>query len=878
MKSATYVKNESSIMKEIRRTGFSVISAMILAAAPVIFGVRIPDFMEKVWASDNEFFKLNSEQLSLNFDGYFQQAEAAIDSIDIRLARQELSLIQFKMKKHKNQISRDMKNTYEGKIAALSALVKQKVDSLIKVNLTVLKKNGQAAGIEYRQQLAIQRGLSEAELAVVDKAIIKTAPATGDETGVRISALPETPAAGVDYSQHVLSGPAPMEKPSLQPPDVRPSPNPVSTAVKTMPIVFPENRENKKPLFDMPVDSSPKQQLSQPSREYDGNRTTAVTMAAKVRALLNEGKIDEAVTVFKIYQPNMQNFLEPPVFDKLRSVVEDAYAEKQKQRAHALQLVQDLENYVDQDRVPEAFQKFQTVREELRRNLDREEFIKLEERVGKANVNFGRAQGIANMKAREIRVSLENKNIDKAALQFEKSRPDLERGLPKEDFERLGREIAAAYTALQDKRKLSKMSDRDIRSLIKEEKGSEAFARFNADRPMLQQNLGAGEFASLEASVKRAYNNFLIRQAHALHSAGTIDSLVASNKAQEARHLFDQSKDRIRRDFADDKRFFELQERVAKRYNDFREKRRQAEQSADKIKYLINRKEGLNAIAVFQQDLPLLKEYLEPRVCVKLEKAVIQAKAEYESNIEQAKSTVHKIEGLLIKKRVEEAGGIFGADESALKFYLDDKTFSDLKKRVEQSNSLFQNQKSEAFRIIGAINRLIAQDEGDSAYKVFRKKDVFLAEYLNAQNYGETKTRVSRARTDYIRNCRIADTLFGKIQSLVKRNQVQMARIRLDEKHDFLEHYLDKATFSRLESIVRVPYEAFMQKLKEARAIVSTISEMLQRRQAGAAREEFSRRRKELEHYLPADEFVSIQGKVDQSIQSGSKTKARNGK
>jgi hypothetical protein len=871
MKCEVSKKNESCIMNEKLRSRSPLFFAMILALLPNIFSIQAK-------TGDNDLFKLNSEQLSLNFDGYFQQAETAIDSIDVRLARQELSLIQFKIKKHQNQIPRDMKKTYESKLAALNALVKQKVDSLVKVNLTVLKKNGQTAGIEFRQQLAILRGLSEAELAAVDEAIINTAPAKGDETGARMLALPEAPSARVDHSQQGLPAPAPMEKPLTQPFDNQLSPNPASTTMKALPIIVSESVENKKPLFDMPVDSSPHPQQSQSTREFDVNRTTANTMAAKVRTLLNEGKIDEAMTVFNLYRPNMQNFLEQPVFDKLKSVVEDAYAQEQNQRAQALQLVQDIDTYIDQDRVPEAFKKFQTSREELRQSLDREEFIKLEERVGKANVNFGRAQGIANMKAREIRISLENKKIDEAALKFEKSRSELQRGLPNNEFDRLGQEMAAAYSALQDKRKLSKMSEKDIKSLIKEEKGAEAFARFNADSSMLRQNLNTGEFSTLKASVKQAYNDFLSHQAQALRSTGTIDSLLTSNKVLEALYLFNESKGRIRRDLADDKRFFELKERVTKAYDDFREKRRQAIRSADNIKYLINKKEGLNAFASYQQYLPMLKEYLEPRVCAKLEKAVIQAKAEYESNVAHAQSTVHKIEGLLVKKRIEEAYAAFDANESAFKMYLDDKTFIDLKKRVEQSNSLFQRQKSDAFRIVGALNRLIAQDEGDSAYKVFRQNDVFLSEYLNAQNHSETKSRVARARADYGRNCKIADTLAAKLQALVKYNQVQMAHIRLDEKRDFLTHYLDKATFLQLETTVRAPYEAFMQKLKEARATVSAISGMLQRHQAAAARNEFSRHRKELEHYLPADEFVLIQGKAEQSFRSGIKEKARNGK
>jgi len=72
---------------------------------------------------------------------------------------------------------------------------------------------------------------------------------------------------------------------------------------------------------------------------------------------------------------------------------------------------------------------------------------------------------------------------------------------------------------------------------------------------MLRQNLNTGEFSSLKASVKQAYNDFLSRQAQALHSTGTIDSLITGNKVLEARRLFDESKGRIRRYLADDKRF-----------------------------------------------------------------------------------------------------------------------------------------------------------------------------------------------------------------------------------------------------------------------------------------------------------------------------------
>jgi hypothetical protein len=864
MKSAGHAKNGSSIMREIRRARFSLFSAILFALVPVIFGVRIPDFLGTVLASDDDFLNLNSEQLASNFDGYFQQAETAIANIDLRQARQELSLIQFKIERHKKQLSRDVRKTYDARLAALNASVKQKVDSLVKVNLTVLKKNGQTAGIEFRQQLAIQRGLSEAELAPVDEAIINTAPGTDHETDIRKPAVPEPPVTGINLPPpHPVPEPVREEKPVMQPAPVQSAPIPAPGIVSILPSPSPENLENKKPLRDTSAASLPIEPQS--SQRSDRDRTAALSTGARVYALLDAGKFEEAMTVFKIYQGNMQHFLNPPDFDKLKSAIEDANTQDQNQHAHASQQVQTIDNLIDQERAPEAFAKFKTVREELSRCLDREEFRKLEERVGKANINFGRAQGAANMKAREIQTLLESKKVEEASLAFEKSRSELERGLPKDGFERLRQEIETVYNALKDKRKLSILSGKEIFALIKEGKGTEASARFNEDRPMLQQYMDAGSFTSLQAAVKRANYDFLTRQAKARHVVGTVDSLLTCNKVEEARHLFDESKGRIRHDLADDKGFFELKERLTKAFGDLRDKRRQVERSAQNIKYLINRKEGLNAFACFQQDSTLLKEYLEPRVFVKLGKAVQQAKAEYESNMAQAQSMEHKIEGLLVKKRIEEAYTVFDSVESALKNYLDDKTFIDLKTQVEKSNSMFQYKKSEAFRTVGTINRLIVQNEGDSAYKVFYQSEAFLAEYLNASNFSATRTRVSRARIDYIKKCKNAETLARRLQSLVKSNQVQMAYIGFDDKHDFLEHYLDKGVYARLETAVRVPYEAFMQKLKGARTTVSSINNMIRQNQVAAARVEFYRHRNEMEHYLPADEFVMIQEKVDKA-------------
>lgn len=330
-------------MKKKLRKFSSLFYAMIFALVTIILGTA--------GAGDDDFLRPNSEQLTLNIDGYFQQAEAAIANIDIRQARQELSLIQFKIEKHKKQIPRDVRKTYEARLTALSSSVKQKVDSLVKVNLTVLKKDGQTKGIEFRQQLAIQRGLSEAELALVDDAIINTAPTKDVETGARKASPPEAPAVRVDQpQQQELPGPVPSEKPPSQPGGVQGAPYPSLNTLNVLPMPVPEGGENKQLLFDTSVASLPPQPQS--SQRSDINTTGAVSTAAKVRALLDSGKADEAMTVFKIYQPNLRHFLDQPVFEQLKSSVEEAYAREQNQRSYASQQVQTIDDLIDQDRSP----------------------------------------------------------------------------------------------------------------------------------------------------------------------------------------------------------------------------------------------------------------------------------------------------------------------------------------------------------------------------------------------------------------------------------------------------------------------------------------------------------------------------------------------
>jgi hypothetical protein len=727
--------------------------------------------------------------------------------------------------------------------------------------------------------------------------------------------------------------------------------------------------------------------LPRENEEIEKNRAMAVSNAAKVRALLDEKQTDEAMTAFQIYQSNLQRFLDRSAYETLKSTVETAFSQEQGGRSRAAQQAQTIEQLLNQERAPDAFAELQRTRDELRRYLDRQDWRSLEKRVGQAYGDFLRMQGQANGAASEIRGLIVGKNAEDAYLLFEKKQPDLDRYLPKEAYEALRKEVSAAYDAVQDKKKLGASCQRDILSLIRAGKEPAAYARFTENRSLLIGYLNGTTFASLESEVERANKAFSVRQAGARSTISRIDSLIDNARVQDAHALFEGTKDKVRRDAADDRRFLELKDRVAKAYDGLREKQKQAQQTSKKIEYLMDRHEGRKANILFKQEAPRLREQLGPTAFGQLESAVARARADYESKsaaarsamaaievrldqkkvdqasaayrkaqddidfywagdpavealekrvndavaalrerkqwassvVRQVRELIEKKKGkaayaqfeaaraeiagymdaatlssldtsvqranrqyaaaqsradqaagnirmLISRERVEDAYAAFDTLESELRLYLDPSVFSSLQTIVEKFNSALQDKKHEALRISSDINRLIEKDRGDTAYALFCRQDVFLAAYLSAPMYATVKSRAARAKTDFEQNCKLAQALSDKLQAKAQRDdRVLAAHDEFDDKRDYLKQYLVNWQFARLETALRVPYDAFMQKRKQAQAVVSVLNRMIRQNQVVEARSEFLRCDRDLGCYLPGGEYKEISAKVSRA-------------
>ena len=970
----------------------------------------------RAFAADDDLFRMTPAQVASTLEEYFQKANADIADCRIRDARQELSLIGFKINRYKNSISRDEKKGFELRLAGLNGSVKQKVDSLVKANLSIIQKNGRTAGNEYRQYLSAQQGLSETELAAVDEAILQS-PASEEEYRPSkvpaaakadiIPAAPEITAPSQPAAQTPVASAPPAKSESTPvappPPAVEKPPSPPPQPQKALPPSVPPEA----PLFSAPakpavepaqksveiIPQSPdtaaaRASASAPQREeeVDKGSSNATSTAAKIRALLDENKTDEAMTVFQIYQLNLQRFLSGGTYAGLKSAVETAFARDRDERARAQETSGKIERLLDQDRVAEASAELDRSRESLRQYLDKQDFKGLDSRVAAAAADAGRKQAAAHGLMRDLRGLLDAGKVEDAYVAFDKSRSDLERGLSKEEMSALKKDVAAAHDALQDKKKLCALCNRDIVSLIKAGKGAAAFARFTENQSLLQQYLDPKAFAALEADANKADREFLMSQERARSTLFRIDSLLSVGRVQAAHDLFEDVSARLRRDLANDQRFFETKDRLTKAYDAFKAEIASVSQTARKIEYLTSRKEGRKADDQFQQEKPRLQKFLEPSAFDKLEKTVRRAKSEYESNYASARMTVSKIEELLggrkveqaykayesaeddldfyfnddktitalgkrvkdayaalqdkrqwalsqareikrliekirgnlayskfqetraelaeyldaktlvsldtsvsrtnraytaaqsraetgavrirtmiVQNQVEDAYAAFDTLESDLEFYLDPNAFSALKTLIEKFNTDLQDKKRDALRLAGTIDRLIDRDFGDSAYVLFRQNDASLSKFLKAQTYKAVAARAAKAKEGWDKNCRQAMVVTVRLKDLLDRDRPESAYNDFDDKRDFLEHYLDKVSFSRLETAVRAPYEFFLQKRKQARTTVSVLRRMIGRNQGTEASAEFISWDRDLGHYLPAEEYTDIKARIAQA-------------
>jgi hypothetical protein len=830
-----------------------------------------------VWAGEDDLFAETPEQVKADLERCFKNAGISLDKEDIRAVRKQLSLIHLTIDKRKKSLSRNEIKTYKNRLAALDESVKRKIDALVNENIAIVEKRGQKAGYDFRQVLAVQKGISETDLAPVDQAIVERSTYEEDEPASLYTpsqeAAPPAPAVepllpSVQDTTSIQETPR-AEEPvrvrevvpqQVNKPVIAPTPAPTSPAYddNARTAEQPEARTEPSIAATLPAESS------QSDKEADKNRALALERAEKVRSLLDAGKIEEAKIVFRIYQQQIERYCDPAAFESLKAGVAAASVHNQQQQTQAFQKAKAIERLLDQNRISEAFVELNKSRDVLKPHLDKDVFKALNKNVRQAYIGFIQTQLKANKRMRTIREILAHKDAEKANTEFEAHRSELKTGLSKDAFEDLRRDIASAYAVILDQKKQSKYLCRTIASHIKAGNGMAAWDLFNGNRLLLQQHLDQARFFSLESNVQKARHNFLTRQNRAQSLANAIDSLLDRSRIEEANAQFQDIKKRLKTDLADDKRFSALKDRLSDAYADLRAKQRSAVRTSQEIEYLIRLREGRKAYALFCQEEPMLQKYLTHEAAGILKDAAAKASADYSLQCEKARNTASSIAALMEQKKVEQAYASYRKAEDNFDFYLEDDPYiKALGKRVLQAYKALQERKKWAFEQVKQIRRLIEKRRGNQAFARYKDIGPELAKYVDQRTIDALAKETDRANREFNEAVDRAKQQITRILSLLAQNQVEEAYDAFNSVEADLRFYLEPSEYESIKTRVEASNSALKGKKKDALAIVKSMDRLIDRKRGDSAYQTFSRNNSFLVMYLNPATYKKVSRRAE---------------
>lgn len=763
-------------------------------------------------AGGDNLLSESSEQVAADLDSSFIAAEASCANGDVRAVRRQASLINITIKKQGAKLSVDQRKAYQNRLSGLTWSLRRSIDSLVNENLTVIGKKGKKAGQEYRQVLGRDKGLSETELAPVDQAIA--------EGGIQ--AAPEPPPL---YS-------TPAEQ---APPPAVAAPKPSAPARPMTPAAEP-----------LPGNA-----------EAERNSAAAREHATEVRGLLDAGKIEDARTVFRIHEPQIQRFLEPAAYKSLKASVDAAALKDEGRRKEAAAKVREIERLREANRIPEAFAALNKSRDQLKQNLNKEEYEAFVKGVNQAYAAFIQAQLTANDTARALRDLLAELKIEAAQATFEARRAMLKAGLSRDAFEGLNREVSAAYNALQDTKKRCELLCREIASLEQAGSGRAAAALFADNEALLKVNLDGPKFSALASGVAAAKKDAARRQARAFARVAAIDSAIAASRVEAAQAMFEESRDRLRFDLDDDKRFSALKDRLSDALADLHRKQQSATRTLQEIEDLIRRHEGRKAADLFRQESASLKKYCERKEYLKLENDVTLANAEYTAKSDAARKTAAFIEGLLSQEKVEQAYARYKSAEDDLDFYLgSDRKIEALGKKVIRSWNEVQERKDKAASMVAQIRRLIEKKQGKQAAALYAQNRADLARWVDSQTRAALAAEADRANKEHqAAESRIRQSA-ARLRAMLAQKKTEEAYAAFNAQESDLRFYLDTADFAVLEKQVESANSALQEKKQQALHIVKTLDRFLDAKRGDSAYAIFSRNRTFLAAHLNAETYA----------------------
>jgi hypothetical protein len=310
-------------------------------------------------------------------------------------------------------------------------------------------------------------------------------------------------------------------------------------------------------------------------------------------------------------------------FFELKGRIMTAYDDLLTKRKKAERSAHKINSFIDQKEGREAQKAFGQDAALLKEYLERATYSKLEAAVRKSCAEYDANVATAKKTAADIEGYLAKRRIELAYTTYKKSRGIFNSYLEDDTIvEVLGKRVDKAFLEFRKHKKWTEDMIHELHWFIDHEKGDQAMTHLKKVRPELSLYIETSVLSSLDSVATKAYNDFFTAKKLAEKNALRLRALLKKKRFEEAFTLFQELKPNLEQYLADTA-FAGVSNEVTGAYDELKEKKKGAENFADRLKGLIDNNNPKEARKEFTENRKTLKQFLDPKSFADLEKLVI---------------------------------------------------------------------------------------------------------------------------------------------------------------------------------------------------------------------------------------------------------------
>jgi hypothetical protein len=594
--------------------------------------------------------------------------------------------------------------------------------------------------------------------------------------------------------------------------------------------------------------------------EFLQNRAQARSTAAHIQQLLRGNQVQASYTQFQQAQPLLDHYLDDDsLYSRLSNQVSEAFRGYIDAKKRADQRLREIDGLVAKGEGLQARAALQSYRGEIEGYVEPTVLKLLETNVARAESEYRANQAKAGRDADEIRRQIGQGKTDEAYAQYRFQREALRRYLDEQIYTQFSNMVETSYRNLLAKRAEARTREREVTALIRREEGVAAAARFSQVTALLTEYLDPTALADLESSVRSAEAEYRAGEASAIQNRATIENLISQKKISDAYSLFDQNSDELKK-YLSPEVYAALKKSVNDSYDALQAKTRQALQQVQTINREISQFRGNKAGELFAAYNAELRKYLAADAFENLQQQVKEAVADHARNRQRAVAIVKE---LATGSDVERCYLLFKAERSNLRLYLTTREYTSIENTVTRPYESLLKSRKQVQSHADEIHRNIKRELMVDASRMYYKNQARFQKYLDPAAYRRLDSAVTAGTEAMIMHENDAQTMADAVYNFVRAGNIELAIDALKRSRSILKRYLDVKDYVRLEKTVAGVKKKFDEQRGEARVMEKQIERNLSQDEVYQAYKHFRLNRASLKAYLPDDDFMALERRVN---------------